>query len=73
MLLPRQYLPKRLRCQTWLGAVLGTVGALADAYSSDRIRKFFVMNLKVSRLLVSFVEDAVAIVLGLLDISYFVS
>ena len=55
-----------------MGAALGTLGALAGAYSSDRLGTFFVTNLKVPRLLASFIEDAVAIVLGLLVISYFV-
>jgi uncharacterized membrane protein len=56
----------------WLGAGLGIVGAITGAYASDRIGKFLVTDAKVPRLLASFVEDGVAIVLGLLVISYFV-
>ena len=56
----------------WLGAGLGFVGAITGAYASDRIGKFLVTNLKMPRLLVSGVEDGVAIVLGLLIISCFV-
>ena len=56
----------------WLGAGLGIVGAITGTYASDRICKFMVTNAKVPRLLTSFVEDGVAIVLGLLVISYFV-
>jgi uncharacterized membrane protein len=56
---------------SWLGAGLGFVGAITGAYASDRIGKFFVTNVMVPRLLVSFVEDAVAIVVGLLIISCF--
>lgn len=57
----------------WLGAGLGIVGAITGAYASDRIGKFLVTNLKVSRLLANCIEDGVAIVLGLLVISRFVS
>ena len=54
-----------------LGAVLGAAGGIAGAFAGYRVRTRLVRALKVPDIAIALLEDAVAIVGGLLIVSRF--